>query len=95
MLGLGGLITDRMVKEVTDDKRIGEMKASRDDLCKLTGQDFGYDLAAWHHFLIKSEAHSVQYTHPYAWYKVRPKILELIKDRTRLRLVRELEQAGE
>jgi hypothetical protein len=94
VLGLGGEIIHVLVNQAPDEQRISKMKSSRELLCRLTGHDFGYDLAAWHHFLINSEAHSEQYTFPYAWKAVQRKILELIADPNRLRLVQLLDSAA-
>lgn len=91
MLGLGGEVLDLPFQEPTDEQRLAEMKASKDDLCQMTGRDFGFNLAAWHHYLMNSEKHAEQYTFPYAWKAVEPKILELIQDPNRLRLVQLLE----
>lgn len=95
MLGLGGEIVDRPFESPSDEDKLAEMRASRAELSETTGQDFGYDLAAWHHFLLSSSDHSKEYTFPYAWKAVRAKILELIEDPNRLRLVRALDLTGE
>jgi hypothetical protein len=91
MLGLGGELIDALHPQPTDDERIREMKECRDLLQKLTKRDFGFDLAAWHEYLLRSEEHADQYTHPYAWNAVRPKIAQLIESKDRIRLVRLLE----
>lgn len=88
MLGLGGEVDN--LTAVTDEQRIAEMKTARALLRKLTGCDYGYDLAAWHDFFIHNEVHRESYTFPYAWDAVQPKILELIKDLKRLRLAQAL-----
>jgi hypothetical protein len=91
LLGLGGEVVHLPMSKPTDEQRIGEMKASKDLLCKLTGCDFGFDLALWHHNLLASEKHKEQYTFPYAWKAVQRRILELLGDPTRLRLAQLLQ----
>ncbi|HWE98106.1 MAG TPA: hypothetical protein VG269_29440 [Tepidisphaeraceae bacterium] len=96
MLGLGGEICLwYQQRPPTDDERTKEMRSSREVLQRLTGLDFGYDLEAWHERLLSDQQYSEQYTHPYAWEAVKPKILELIKDPNRLRLVQIIEQADQ
>jgi hypothetical protein len=68
------------------------MKEAREMLTRQTGRDFGYDLAAWHHFLLSNDKLSEEYTFVYAWEAVKPRIDDLINDPDRLRLVRLLEE---
>lgn len=86
MLGLAGEILHLPDFKASDGQRISEMKESLDSLRETTDCDFGFDLARWDEYLQKSE-HRKEYMFPYAWKAVRPKIQELIKDPTRLRLV--------
>lgn len=96
MLGLGGEICRWYSAELPcDSDRVKEMMSSREALRQTTGCDFGFDLAAWHNHLLDSEQHSEEYTFPYAWHSVQPKIIELIDDPERLRLVRLAEGIGD
>jgi hypothetical protein len=61
-------------------------------MTEQTGRDFGYDLAAWHHFLLNDDELLEEYTFDYAWDAVRPRVEELLDDPDRLRLVRLLEK---
>ena len=76
----------------TDRDRLDRMKEARRLLKLQTKRDFGYDLAAWHHFLLSDDELSEEYTFDYAWDAVRPRIEELLDDPNRLRLVRLLEE---
>jgi hypothetical protein len=75
----------------TDDDRLEAMNQGREYLCKLTKQDFGYDLARWHEFLVANDQ-ELGYTHPYAWKTVKREIEKAIGDPDRLRLVRLVEK---
>jgi hypothetical protein len=94
MLGLGGEVLDWSTAQPTDKKRIREMKLSRKELREMTGQDFGYDLGAWHQYLLKSEEYAEEYTFRYSWKAVQKKINELMQDPKRLELVRMIEADG-
>lgn len=74
----------------TDRDRLYRMKDAYRMLKLRTGRDFGYDLAAWHHFLINNRELSKDYT--YRSKAVKQRINELIDDPERLRLVRLLEE---
>jgi hypothetical protein len=76
----------------TDRDRLDRMKEARKLLKLQSGRDFGYDLPAWHHFLLNDDELSEEYTFDYAWDAVRPRIEELVDDPNRLRLVRLLEE---
>jgi hypothetical protein len=76
-----------------DEDRLQQMRVGRQRLCRLTGQDFGYDLGRWHAFLTDAEDEH-GYQHPYAWSAVRPAIEKALKDSDRLRLVKFLEGDG-
>ena len=92
MLGLGGEICRWFAQQPpTDEDRMKELRSSRDALRESIGCDFGYDLQAWHDYLLNSQRHSEEYTFAFAWRAVRPKILELIIDPDRMRLVRLIE----
>jgi hypothetical protein len=80
---------------VSDEERLSVMREARQTLTQRTGRDFGYDLAAWHHFLLNDARLSEQYTFDYAWKAVKPRIDELLDDPDRLRLVRLLNEHPE
>ena len=94
MLGLAGEIFHTSGVVQTDESRLEQMRQSRAILTRLAGVDFGFDLPVWHERLLASEAHSGQYTHPYARKAVRPKIVSLLHDHDRLRLVALLSEFG-
>jgi hypothetical protein len=93
MLCLGGdVLVSNGKAPPADRDRLDRMKEARRLLTLQTGRDFGYDLAAWHHFLLNDDGLSEEYTFDYAWVAVRPRIEELLDDPNRLRLVRLLEE---
>jgi hypothetical protein len=93
MLGLGGEILSSGESEpASDDERLSVMKDARQTLTKQTGRDFGFDLAAWHHFLLNDAKFSEEYTFVYAWKAVKRRIDELLDDPDRRRLERLLNE---
>lgn len=91
MLSLGGDIVSWGGRvPPTDRDRLKLMKGGRGLLKMLTKRDFGYDLAAWHQFLLNDREHSKEYT--YRSKAVKQRINELYDDPERLRLVRLLEE---
>jgi len=95
MLRLGGEILSpggSETKPASDDQRLSVMKQARQALTQRTGRDFGFDLAAWHHFLLTDAKLSEQYTFDYAWKAVKRRIDELLDDPDRLRLERVLNE---
>lgn len=60
-----------------DSERIAKMRAGLRELTAETGQDFGYDLAAWREYLL---ANSDSYNHPYAFARVDKVVNEAIVD---------------
>jgi len=93
MLSLGGdILSWGGTAPPTDRDRLKLMKEALRLLKLQTKRDFGYDLAAWHHFLLSDDELSEEYTFDYAWDAVRPRIEELLDDPNRLRLVRLLEE---
>ncbi|MBN9524342.1 hypothetical protein J0H58_38480 [bacterium] len=75
-----------------DPERLTNMRQGRDRLRQRTGQDFGFDLAAWHTYLSAHPEYG--YTHPYAFAGVRLAVEEAIPDVERLRLVALLQGAS-
>lgn len=93
MLGLGGEILSSGESEpASDDERLSVMKEARQTLTKQTGRDFGFDLAAWHRFLLNDAKFSEEYTFVYAWKAVKRRIDELLDDPDRRRLERLLNE---
>ena len=74
--------------------RLESMRQARVRLHRLTGQNFGYDLAGWHEFLVHSPD-DYGYRHPYARKRATATIERLINDRDRHHLVACLEKRGE
>lgn len=91
MLGLAGVL--RTLPEIipTEAERTQEMIRARANLKKITGRDFGYDLQAWHNFLLASDECREGYTFHYAWRGVRSRIEQAMKDAGRLSLAASLE----
>jgi hypothetical protein len=93
MLSLGGdIVSWGGTVPPSDSDRLNLMKEAHGLLTQQTGRDFGYDLAAWDHFLLNDDKFSEGYTFIYAWKAVKPRIDELLNDPDRLRLVRLLEE---
>jgi hypothetical protein len=83
MLGLGGeiLLSGGITTgPASDEARLSVMKQARQTLTQRSGRDFGFDLAAWHHFLQGD---------------VKPRIDELLGAPDRLRLERLLNEHPE
>ena len=98
MLGLGGeiLLSGGIASQrASDEQRLDVMKDARQMLMQRSGRDFGFDLAAWHQFLLNDAKLSEEYTFDYAWKAVKPRIDELINDPDRLRLARLLNEHPE
>lgn len=68
----------------TDAERLAAMRHGRAELRRLTGRDFGYDLAAWRAFLTTSD---FGYTHPYGLEATEETVDEAIADPDHARLV--------
>jgi hypothetical protein len=89
MLDLGGeVVRWAGATPPTDGDRQTAMKEARDILTRLTGRDFGYDLAAWHGFLLSDNNLSEEYQFDSAWKTVKKRIDQLLDDPDRVRLVR-------
>lgn len=65
--------------DIPEAERLANMREGLASLRRETGQDYGYDLAAWHEYLIiYAEEHG--YTHPYGFEGVRRAVEEAIRD---------------
>jgi len=98
MLCLGGEILSAGGSETgpaNDQERLSVMKEARQALTQQTGRDFGFNLAAWHQFLLNDAKLSEEYTFDYAWKAVKRRIDELVDDPDRLRLERLLNEHPE
>ncbi len=73
-----------------DTERLRSMTEGREDLRRMTGKDFGFDLASWHDYLIEDEG-DWGYTHPYGWRQTRQAVEAAMHSPDRLRLVNLLE----
>jgi len=94
MLNLGGEILSPDESAPTDRDRLKAMEEARQMLAQQTGRDFGFDLAAWHQFLLNDDRLSQEYTSHDAWEAVKQRIDELLDDPDRLRLVSRLVVRG-
>jgi hypothetical protein len=93
MLNLGGeIVSSGETVPPTDRDRLNAIEDAGQILAQQTRRDFGFDLAARHHFLLNDDKLSQEYTFDYAWKAVKQRIDELITDSDRLRLVRLLEE---
>jgi hypothetical protein len=91
VLGLAGeiLLSGGIASgSASDQDRLSAMTQARQMLTQRSGRDFGFDLAAWHQFLLNDAKLSEEYTFDYAWKAVKRRIDELLSDPDRLRLVR-------
>jgi len=76
---------DEVNLSIPDDERISNMILGRKGLGKLTGLDFGYDLAAWDQFLIARAEY--YYTFSYAFKLVQQAVHHYKSDTGRERLI--------
>src|SRR5262249_471215 len=74
----GEIVSSGETAPPTDRDRLNVMEDARQILAQQTGRDFGFDLAAWHHFLLNDDKLSQEYTFDYAWKAVRQRIDELL-----------------
>jgi hypothetical protein len=79
------LSMDEATLAIPDEERIKNIVLARKTLHSFTGVDFGYDLSAWHNFLIEQKDHG--YTHPYAFRGVKQAVLEAKSDKVRAALI--------
>jgi hypothetical protein len=96
MLQLAGYVpawSDRRIRlAATDEEYLRTMRAGRAALRKATGQDFGYDLAAWREFLTNAPDDEFGYLHPYAFDSVDRAVQWAIQSQQRRQLVEQLEE---
>src|SRR5262249_30315459 len=92
VLALAGYETDYRERRIRlgadDDARKRNMRRGRRGLRRRTGQDFGYDLAAWHNCL--GAQPELGYTHSYAYAGVARAVRRAIGESRRHRLAEEL-----
>ena len=73
--------------DIPEEERLANMREGLASLRLETGQDFGYDLAAWHDYLVVfDEEH--KYTHPYCFNEVCHAVELAIADLDWPRLIR-------
>lgn len=65
--------------DIPKEERLANMREGLEALRRETGQDYGYDVKAWHEYLvIYAEEHG--YTHPWGFDRVRQAVEEAIAD---------------
>jgi hypothetical protein len=77
--------------DIPDEERLANMREGLAALHQKTGQDFGYDVAAWHKYLLSRS--DLGYDHPYGFAGVRRAVREAARDPERARLIRLLADA--
>lgn len=87
VLNLGGALCGVPGDMAKEEDRIDAMRKALQHLRELTGQDFGYDLEKWHHYLQSSDEFKNNYTNRYGWTAVCAGIKELIADKDHSRRV--------
>ena len=97
MLRLAGYGVDYRARRIglsrSDDDRMTSMRLGYERLRNITGQDFGYDLGAWHEYLTTDEDDEFGYQHPYAFSNVRGAIRKAISNERRIELAKRLEES--
>jgi hypothetical protein len=73
----------------TDEERLESMAQGRSDLVRSTGQDFGYDLRAWHDYLTQHA--ELRYDYGYGGDSVPSAVETALTDSHHIRLARILE----
>jgi len=98
ILQLAGYAPDWVQRDLrpaaTDEECLRVMRAGRVALRRATGQDFGYDLAAWREFLSFAADDEFGYRHPYAFSAVDRAVQRAIRSRRRRRLVEQLKNCN-
>lgn len=87
VLDLGGALCGVPGDMAKEEDRIDAMRKALLSLQELTGQDFGYDLEKWHHYLQSSDEFKKAYTFRSGWTEVCAGIKELIADKDHSRRV--------
>jgi hypothetical protein len=97
MLQLAGYVPAWRERDIrpatTDEEYLRTMRAGRTALRRATGQDFGYDLAAWREFLSSAPDDKFGYRHPYAFRSVDRAVQQAIRSQQRKQLVGPLEES--
>lgn len=94
MIGLGGVVCGVPEDLVSEDLRLECMKRSLESLRSSTGKDFGYDIAAWHEYLLTCGSLTEEYTHSDSWERIRVQVTELFDAPDRIRLVSFIQEMG-
>jgi hypothetical protein len=75
----------------TDEELKGWMRSGRGELVHMTGVDFGYDLVAWHYYLMANPELAGQYTfHDRDDFRFHECILAEVGNPRRAKLAQEL-----
>lgn len=93
MLGLAGMrVTLRGLVAPRDDAEMADtLRAARDMLQRLSGEDFGTDLVAWRAHLMAPELAGRGYQHPHELERVDGIVVAAIDDVRRKRVAKQLE----
>lgn len=78
--------TSELLYSPEETLTIAAMNEGRLILRKITGEDFGFSLSAWHDFLSTDETFKKQYLWPRTWESVSRAVMKSIKDPDRLRM---------
>jgi hypothetical protein len=90
MLALAGVSGRNPFDDASEEELAEEMRQARRTLAEVTGADFGYDLQAWHQYLLSSAAHHSEYSSEYAWEPASKAIQDEFSAPRRLKLVERL-----
>jgi len=86
VLRLCGAVAGRGHRERWDRQARREMEEGLSALRQATGCDFGFDLRAWHRFLVGSPLRA-PYTYPPTWTEVRAALRDAIRSPGRAQFV--------
>jgi hypothetical protein len=87
---IGGVET-----ELSDEEKINKMTSGRKLLNKMTGKDYGFDLAGWRNFLMNDDENDeFGYNHPYAFESVDKAIQKSLSNTSRESLIAEIRKRG-
>jgi len=81
-----------LVKMADDPEILAALVEGRRILKKVTDQDFGYSLRAWHDFLLSDEKEAKSYTRQTSWRGVERVVLAELQNPDRARLEELAEQ---
>ena len=85
------LSRDEVDLSIPDNERMNNIVTGRKTLVKLTGNDFGYSLGAWDHFL--SEHPEYHYTYSYSFEPVKQTVRHYRSNKDLKHLITQIEKA--